>query len=252
MQQRGQEQLSQTHIVLKKILSNFWITLRKKVSVVYLAASTGFRMFDNGSSEGSTQRSKIQDLRSRYGLPEKFVLYVGDVTPNKNLPRLVRAMQKADIPLVLAGKALARTDYDRSNPWTNDLQEVQQLAEGDERIHILGFVPDDDLVALYNIATVFVMPSLYEGFGLPVLEAMQSGCPVITTTQGSLSEVAGDAAYYIDAFNTDVMSQEITKVFNDTKLQHALSKKGLERAKEFSWRKTAADTLKVYEKVVAG
>jgi glycosyltransferase involved in cell wall biosynthesis len=216
----------------------------EKISVVYLAAASQFKQRD-------LPQSKIQDLRSKYNLPEKFVLYVGDVTWNKNLPRLVRAVQKEDIHLVLAGKALAQQDFDRSNPWTNDLQEVQQLASNDERIHILGFVPDEDLVTLYNAATVFVMPSLYEGFGLPVIEAMQSGCPVITTGEGSLPEVGGEAVYYTDAQDTEAMAETIVKVLHDSRLRNRLREKGLERAKQFSWRLTAEKTIAVYERVLA-
>lgn len=223
----------------------------RKISVVYLAAGESFKFLGHSSSSSNSLRTKSQELRTKYKLPEKFVLYVGDVTWNKNLPRLVRAIQKDALHLVMVGKALAQTEFDRGNPWTHDLQEVQQLAQNDERIHILGFVPDEDLVTLYNVATVCVMPSLYEGFGLPVIEAMQSGCPVISSKEGSLPEVGGEAVFYTDAHDTDVLASDITKVFGDKRLRERLSEKGIEQAKKFSWRITAKKTLAVYERVLA-
>lgn len=223
----------------------------EKISVVYLAAGESFTLLGDSSSGEKLLRTKSQELRTKYSLPEKFVLYVGDVTWNKNLPRLVRAVQKADVPLVMVGKALAQTEYDKSNPWTHDLQEVQQLVQNDERIHILGFIPDEDLAMLYNIATVFVMPSLYEGFGLPVVEAMQSGCPVISSREGSLPEVSGEAVLYTDAHDTDALAEDIKKIFSDKRLRERLAEKGLERAKKFSWKSTAQKTLEVYERVLA-
>jgi glycosyltransferase involved in cell wall biosynthesis len=93
------------------------------------------------------------------------------------------------------------------------------------------------------------MPSLYEGFGLPVLEAMRCGCPVITTHEGSLPEVAGEAAYFVDAYSVDSLANGIKEVFSDDKLQNDLSKKGLAQARNFSWRKTAEQTMKIYKEV---
>ncbi len=210
-----------------------------KINVVYLAAGEQFR------------RLKTEDLRlkTEYQLPEKFVLYVGDVTWNKNLPRLMGAVKELNITLVMIGKSLAQVDYDRNNPWNADLNRVNELAKENEKIIRLGFVPTEDLVGIYNLASVFAMPSLYEGFGLPVLEAMACGCPVITAKQGSLLEVAGSAAFYVDAYDVTSISSGIQKVLGDEKLQQELREKGLENAKKFSWKKTAGDTVKVYERV---
>ncbi|HSA83329.1 MAG TPA: glycosyltransferase family 1 protein, partial [Patescibacteria group bacterium] len=183
-------------------------------------------------------------------LPEKFILYVGDVTWNKNLPRLVQAISQLDISLVMVGKALAEKDFDRANSWNADRVKLEEAIGGNKNILKLGFVSDDDLVVLYNAATAFVFPSLYEGFGLPVLEAMQSGCPVITTKEGSLAEVAGDGAYFVDAYREESIADGIRKVFNDQDLQKKLVEKGLQQAKKFSWKKTAEQTIAVYKKVV--
>ena len=213
-----------------------------RVNVIYLAAGEDFIKL-------KTENIKLK-IKEKYKLPDKFVLYVGDVTWNKNLPRLLEAIRKTGIPLVMVGKALVSDDYDRTNPWNDDLVKVQQEAEANTNVIRLGFVSNEDLVEIYNMATVFIMPSLYEGFGLPVLEAMASGCPVITTKEGSLPEVAGEAALYVDAYSTESIAEGLKKVFNDENLQKELSKKGLKRAAEFSWKKTAEKTLDVYGKVL--
>lgn len=212
---------------------------KERINVAYLAAAEEFKQRDT---------SKVKnELKKKYNLPEKFVLSVGDVTWNKNLPRLVKAVQKNNLPLVMVGKSLVQKDFDRSNPWNKDLVTVQQLTSDDKNITKLGFIPTDDLVSLYNCATVFVMPSLYEGFGLPILEAMQSGCPVITTREGSLPEVAGDAAFYVDGYAIESIASGIAAVFFTQKLQRDLSKKGLEQARKFSWEKTADQTVTAYK-----
>jgi glycosyltransferase involved in cell wall biosynthesis len=214
-----------------------------KVDVVYLAAGEEFRRVEK-------KELNIESLRKKYDIPEQFVLYVGDVTWNKNLPRLIKAIKEINLTLVMVGKSLAEENFVRHNPWNKDLVEVNKLAENDKRIISLGFVPTDDLVGLYNCATVFVMPSLYEGFGLPVLEAMQCGIPVVTTKAGSLPEVAGEAAYYVDEYDINSIANGIGEVFFSKELQDKLSAKGLKQAKKFSWKKTAEETVRVYEKVL--
>jgi glycosyltransferase involved in cell wall biosynthesis len=213
-----------------------------KIDVVYLAAGKAFASIKN-------EVLSIK-VRKKYKLPPKFVLYVGDATWNKNLPRLVRAISKIKVPLVMVGKTLTETEYDKQNPWNKDLTMTQDLISNNPNATALGFVPTEDLAALYNTATCFVMPSLYEGFGLPILEAMQSSCPVITTREGSIPEVAGDAALYVEAEDEDSVADGIKKVWDNDKLQKELSEKGLTQAARFSWKKTAAQTIKAYEKVL--
>lgn len=229
---------SSTHDVERLIPIN-----PEKISTVYLAAGEEFKQVSPSLKEKA-------ELMGKYALPEKFALYVGDVTWNKNLPRLLKVAIDANIPLVLVGKAIGETDFDRSNPWNKDRIVVQKLIAENKSLQPLGFVSSEDLVLLFNLATFFVMPSLYEGFGLPVIEAMQSGCPVITSKEGSLGEVGGDAAYYIDAYKQESITQGLVSVFNSDGLQKELKRKGFEQAKKFSWKKTAFDTLEVYKKVV--
>lgn len=212
-----------------------------KIHVVYLAAASHFKIHSDTEKE---------EVIKKFNLPEKFILYVGDVTWNKNLPRLIEAINKTPHHLIIVGKAFANKDFDKNNSWNKSIYSAQTLASGNEKIIPLGFVSDHDLAAIYASATALVMPSLYEGFGLPVLEAMQSGCPVITSGEGSLREVAGSSAYYIDPYDVNSIVQGINEITSDGPLRNTLSKKGLIQAKKFSWKKTAEDTFKVYEKVI--
>jgi len=164
---------------------------------------------------------------------------------------MIEAIKKTKIPLVMVGKTLVEKHFDKTNPWNKDLVAVQKMTENIDYIHKLGFVPTADLVGLYNTATAFIMPSVYEGFGLPILEAMQSGCPVITTKGGSIPEVAGDAAYYVDGYDTESIATGIEKIFSTKNLQETLIKKGTEQAKKFSWKKTAERTVASYEHFLA-
>ncbi len=219
-----------------------------KIRVVYLAAGEEFKKIQSSSVRQA--QDKVQSLREKYKLPEKFVLYVGDATWNKNLPRLMDAAIKINVPLVMVGKALTGKMVDVRNPWNKDLIKVQALAGENKNIIRLGFVPSEDLVAIYNEATLFVMPSLYEGFGLPVLEAMSCGCPVVTSKEGSLAEIAGNACKYVDAYDLDSIARGINEVFSNDSLQQDLSKKGLIQSKKFTWNKTARETTSVYEGIV--
>lgn len=226
----------------KKDISKYTGISEEKIYVIYLAAGEEFKEYEVSSI-------KYKVLKEKYNLPGKFALYVGDVTWNKNLPTLIEAVKKVDVPLVMVGKALVNSNYDKSNPWNQHLVKVQELVKNSKNVKCLGFVPTEDLVSLYNMATVFVMPSIYEGFGLPVLEAMNCGCPVVTAKGGSLPEIVGDAGNYVDAYSLESIAKGIKDVFNNKNLQEELSKKGLIQAKKFSWRKTAEETIMVYEEV---
>lgn len=215
----------------------------KKIQVVYLAAGEEFRRIEQTKLNSKT-------LQEKYKLPEKFTLYVGDVTPNKNLLSLVDAIIETKIPLVMVGKALTDTTYDHTNPWNHDQVLVQEkIRQHSSLFFPLGFVTTEDLVLLYNVAVLSIVPSLYEGFGLPVLEAMQCGCPVVTTSGGSLPEVAGEAAVIVNGFDAKSLGEGIKSVWNDKKLQGMLQKKGEVQARKFSWEKTTQQTVHIYEKI---
>lgn len=214
-----------------------------KIYVTYLAAGKEFRRLETGDWE--------QGIRKKYNLPDKFVLYVGDVNWNKNIPGLVKACQKIDLPLVIVGKQAVKQDYDRDHPENKDLvwiqKKVKQLTINHQSLIIpLGFVPTDDLVALYNLATVYCQPSFDEGFGLPVLEAIACGCPVVSSNQGSLPEVVGEAGLLVEP-TVETLAKSLRKVIKSKALQKKLSQMGLKRVKQFSWRKTAQETVEVYK-----
>lgn len=219
----------------KKDISKFANISLDKINVVYLAAAEHFKRKNNPAN--------------KYKLPEKFALYVGDITWNKNLPNLIKAINDTNIPLVVVGKTFIEKEYDRDNPWNKGIMESQELASKNKNVIGLGFVSDEDLLDIYNLATVFVMPSFYEGFGLPIVEAMSCGVPVITSKNGSIPEIAKDAALYVDPNDSNSIKEGINKIVNNKNLQEDLSAKGLIRAAEFSWQKVAEQTHDVYLKI---
>ncbi len=224
----------------KRDIIKFTGISKDKIDVVYLAAEDVFKP--------ETNMLLRRRMRVKYKLPQKFVLYVGDVTWNKNLPRLVAATQKNNIPLVMVGGALINKDVDLNNPWNKDLVQVRKLTNDDKNIIRLGFISKEELVLIYNMAYVFVMPSLYEGFGLPILEAMKCGCPVVTSKEGSIPEVAGDAGLYVNAYDINDIALGIITMYQSEKIRKEYSLRGLTQAKKFSWKKTATETIKTYEK----
>jgi glycosyltransferase involved in cell wall biosynthesis len=213
-----------------------------RVHVVYLAAGEQFAVHKPSMSNAAA-------FRKKYALPDQLVLYVGDATWNKNLPNLVDAIKEVNLTLVFAGKAIANNDFDINHPWNRSLVLAKEKMKGDKRFITLGYIPDEDLVTLYNIADVTVLPSLYEGFGLPVLEAMQCGSPVVTTKMGSLPEIAGDAAMYVDPYDVVRIGNGISEIVSSESLRGSLIEKGIIQAKNFTWKKTIDATVQVYSKI---
>lgn len=214
-----------------------------RVKVVYLAAGKEFNRY-------KSEDVRCKKMIEKYRLPEKFALYVGDATWNKNLPKLIEAVSKTNIPLVMVGKALIDRVIDVGNPWNRDLVRIQELVAKNKDVFRLGFVSQEDLISLYNAATLFIMPSIYEGFGLPILEAMSCGCSVVASKGGSLAEVVGAAGRYVDPYDINSIAGGINEVFNNLDLQKKLSQKGLEQAKKFTWKSTADKTMGVYKGVI--
>jgi glycosyltransferase involved in cell wall biosynthesis len=185
---------------------------------------------------------KMNDLNKKFGINKEYILFVGTLQPRKNIAKLVEAFSKIDkdIQLVIVGK----------KGWLyEEILSAPAKYNVEEKVKFLDFVTDEELPDLYKNALCFVLPSLYEGFGLPVLEAMKNGCPVITSNVSSLPEAGGDAAEYFDPENVDEIAKKIEKVIADKKLREEMIKKGYQQVKKFSWEKTAKDTLKVLEEV---
>jgi glycosyltransferase involved in cell wall biosynthesis len=183
-------------------------------------------------------------VQQRLGLPARYLLFVGTLEPRKNLTTLMHAyaMLRAerrgeDLKLVVAGRM----------GWLYDdiFNTVEALALAEE-VLFTGFVDDEDLPDLYRGASMFVFPSLYEGFGLPILEAMASGVPVITSDTASMAEVAGDAAIRVDPHDPRAIAEAIAQVLADDKLREALTQKGIARARRFTWGAVAQKTLALY------
>jgi glycosyltransferase involved in cell wall biosynthesis len=205
-----------------------------RVCVVHEAASAAFRPIRD--------RAALDAVRARLQLPERFVLYVGTVEPRKNLGRLVDAFAEArrrGIPhhLVCVGP------YGwRSHGLCRRIEGLGLTAH----VHFLGYQPFDLLPALYNLSEVFAFPSLYEGFGLPVVEAMACGTPVLTSETSSLAEIVADAAVTVDPLDSGALATAITRLAFDADLRAQLSAAGLARATAFSWSQAARDMLQVY------
>jgi glycosyltransferase involved in cell wall biosynthesis len=183
------------------------------------------------------------EIRKRYNLPECFTLYVGDVNYNKNIPLLIRACRHAKIPLVICGRqAMEVEKMNLNHPELRHLKGVDW--NGSTRT---GFVSDNDLVKIFNLAAVYIQPSLYEGFGLPVLEANAAGVAVVASKTQALIEVAGDVALFADPKSTEDFAEKVRVLFDSRSLRDELIEKGINNSKNYSWQKVAKETLKVYQ-----
>jgi glycosyltransferase involved in cell wall biosynthesis len=208
-----------------------------KITVTYEAAGEQFHPVADPAS--------LQAVRAKYGLGEvPFALALGNLQPRKNMARLVEAFAQYRSPLptslVIAGKAQWRE---------SEVFQAVQRAGLVGRVVFPGYVEDADLPALYSAAAVFVYPSLYEGFGLPPLEAMACGTPVISSNAASLPEVVGDAALLVDPNDTVALAQALYSVLAQPALHADLRRRGFDRAARFSWQRCAAETLAVYRQV---
>ncbi|MGA9351105.1 MAG: glycosyltransferase family 1 protein [Anaerolineae bacterium] len=190
-----------------------------------------------------------EDFRSRYDLDSHFryILYVGSENPRKNLPRLIRAF--AQVLEALPEARLIKIGSPEYLPQAEQLhRQVRQMGLADV-VLFYDHVPDEDLALFYNLADLFVFPSLYEGFGLPPLEAMACGTPVVCSNAASLPEVVGDAAITVDPYDVEGLAEAMQRVLTDVELQEQLREKGLERAQQFTWERTARETVAVYREV---
>ena len=210
----------------------------EKVHVIYEAAAPQYRVI--------TDTAELERVRRRYHLQKPFVLYVGTIEPRKNLTRLVLAFAQAqrrnpELELILVGQL--------GWHYGSLLKTIENLPLG-SAVRRLGYVPDEDLPALYNLARVLAFPSLYEGFGLPVVEAMACGTPVLTSNGSSLAEIAIGASCLIDPRNEQAIADGLLRLSRDDDWHAELRAAGLARAAEFSWQRAAEETVRVYDAVV--
>jgi glycosyltransferase involved in cell wall biosynthesis len=210
-----------------------------KIHVVHEAAPNGFQPLVSPAARAA--------LRRKYQLPDEYLLYVGTLEPRKNLNRLIRALKQVRAAghrhrLVLVGPQGWMMQNFRKEIAAEDMTNAVQF---------LGYVPTADLPGLYSLATLFVFPSLYEGFGLPPLEAMACGTPVVSSNRSSLAEICGDAAHLVDPEDTPQIAQALCDLLEDPARRAALGQRGLARAKSFSWQRAAQETAAIYRQVVA-
>jgi glycosyltransferase involved in cell wall biosynthesis len=205
------------------------------------------RIIYNGFDSGAFRKCKPDEMeyvRQKYGLPKTFLLFVGSTDPRKNLENLILAYNtlskdiQRDCKIIVVG-----AKGFKNNRITRLLKNLT------DKVVCLGYVSNTDLAGLYNLATLFIYPSFYEGYGMPPVEAMACGCPVITSSVSSLPEVCGDAAYYVDPYDVNSIADGIYKVITDENLRMSLSQKGLANAARFSWAKSAQEHLKLFEEI---
>ena len=231
---------------------------KEKIYVVPLAPADDFKKLEIGNWK--------LEIKQKYQLPDNFVLYVGDINYNKNIPGLIRAFKlisTSEVGLVLVGKAFLDENL-------KEAKEILQLIKNlslrsrtlfltdarnnslklSKKVVRLGWIPTEDLVEIYNLATVYCQPSFYEGFGLPVLEAMACGCPVVAAKTSSLPEICGEAAILVNPDDINDIANGIKKVLYDISIYDILRKRGLGWVKNFSWKKVVQKTYEVYQKVV--
>jgi glycosyltransferase involved in cell wall biosynthesis len=188
----------------------------------------------------------VARVRERYQLDRGFVLYVGNIKPHKNLVRLIESYDQLrrrgfeDLKLLIIGDEISKLPALRRAVHTHKLHK---------HVRFLGYLPDETLAVLYRLAAVFVFPSLYEGFGLPPLEAMACGTPVVTSNLSSMPEVTGDAAVLVDPYDVDSIVDGMERVLRDPALSAQLRAKGIARAREFSWERSVARTHELYREV---
>ncbi len=208
-----------------------------KINVIHLGVSDRFREV--------TETTALESVRRRYDLPSRFLLFLGTLEPRKNLDRLLEAFARSCsvIPHSLVITGGLGWKYDK-------LLELIADHPDRDRIHLTGYVEDADLPALLSSAEFLVYPSILEGFGFPILEAMACGTPVITSNVSSMPEIAGDASLLVDPLSVESISNAISLLGSSIDLRKELSGKGLVRAGGFSWRTTALKTLEVYGRAV--
>jgi radical SAM superfamily enzyme YgiQ (UPF0313 family)/glycosyltransferase involved in cell wall biosynthesis len=224
----------------KRDIVGFYDLDRSRVHVVYEAAAPSFRRVDDPV--------ELERVRLRYHLDERIILYVGTIEPRKNLPKLIEAFASQRRAGALAHQLVCVGPYG----WlSRGIEDQIARANVAHAINFTGYVPFEDLPALYTLAEFFVYPSMYEGFGLPVIEAMACGAPVITGGTGALAEIGGDAVLGLERVDADTLGRALVSVANSRDLRDTLSAAGFERSARFSWDRAARESLDIYRETAA-
>lgn len=213
-----------------------------KITAVYPALNPAFRI--------TKSAEKLAFIKTKYHLPDKFLLYVGDANYNKNLQLAIAGALEAKISLVLVGKVFTNSGVDLNHPWNRELRKVRGTMAVNKSIIPLGFIPQEDLVSVYNLATALLAPSIYEGFGLPPLEALSCGCPVIAASIPVHHEVIRDNAHYFNPYSQADCTQKIIELLSSPGKLSKYKDSGLLRTKYFTEKRFADDLIKVINKVM--
>jgi glycosyltransferase involved in cell wall biosynthesis len=212
-----------------------------KIFVIYNALAEEFLTAD-------IDENKLEKVKIKYNLPDKFILYLGTLQPRKNIPHLISAFSRIkkrlpELSLVIGGNKQAY-NFDRN------IDAVLKKTGLRKEVHFTGFIDEEDKKAVFQLSSVFVFPSLYEGFGIPLLEAMSQSAPIIASNIESLKEIGKEAAIYINPVSLDEFESALYNICVSENLRKELIQKGKERVSFFSWEKSARETLAVYEKIL--
>ena len=238
----GAEVILTDSVASKNDIAKFTEIDKEKIKVVYLGVRNEFKVIKEGNI--------LDKVRRKYSLPEKFLLHVGDVNYNKNISGMIKAFAKisqkySDLYSILVGNG-----FIEDSPQLSQLINIiSQLGVGD-KIKRLGYIELLDLVGVYNLAQVYLQLSFAEGFGIPVLEAMASGCLVISSNTSSLPELVGEASLLVNPKNEEEIAENIEIILTNKGEMQELREKGIKRAKEFTWEKCAEETLEVYKSIL--
>ncbi|WP_445491753.1 glycosyltransferase family 4 protein [Niallia sp. 03133] len=238
-------------VYVKSIFSRISRKAKKIICVSNFTKDEYKRLVNNGQHNlytiyNGVDKFWFQESESKRVHRKPYFLYVGNIKPHKNLKKLIEAFvllkDKVEHNLIIIGK--------KEGFITGDSDVINQAEILSDRVHFTGFVDDEELKNYVENAEALVFPSLYEGFGLPPLESMACGCSVISSNRASLPEICGDAAIYIDPVNSVEIAEKMLELIKDGNLKIKLKKKGIERARLFSWENCATETIKVMEEVL--
>lgn len=244
----------------KKDIIRFLKIPAEMIDVIHLAPKRIYR-------QAKPSENDLARIQKKYKLPPKFILYLGDVNYNKNVISLIKACKLIDTHLVLVGKQAAdlssdgiqvqnnqgprdmlRSALNVSHPELAHYRELMEEFNSNKKIIRPGFIPDEEMVGVFKLAAVYCQPSYYEGFGIPVLEAMAAGTPVVASKIQALVEIAENAALFADPNEPKDIAEKVGKILKSGRVRKQLREKGFKNLKRFSWEKTAELTLQVYER----
>ncbi len=215
---------------------------KEKLKVIYLAAGNEFKKIKSVAV--------LKKIKEKLNLPDEFILHVGDVNYNKNIEGLIKAFHKLQKRFTKLSLVLVGSGFTEKSSALEEIKKLTLLLHLDKKIIYLSKLDTNYLVGVYNLAKVYIQPSFAEGFGLPILEAMSCECPVVISNAASLVEISARACFVTEPTNTDKMADDIALVLQDAKIRKYYIEKGKQRAKYFSWKKTALQTANVYQSAI--